>query len=71
MNNKQGTIIEIDSDKYQIYVNADEEIKRRLGHSPGPEFLMSLLLESEDTDSPDIADIYCLAVLKSITAEPV
>lgn len=56
------TTIEMTPDKYELYVQADREIADRLGQSPGPEFLMSLMLENED-DPRDLADIYCHAVL--------
>lgn len=62
MSNTQQATIEIHPEKYQLYVEADKEISQRLGHSPGPEFLMSLMLENEE-DSGDLADIYCHTVL--------
>ncbi len=62
MTNTQQATIEIHQDKYQLYVAADREIADRLGQSPGPEFLMSLMLENEE-DSADLADIYCHTVL--------
>ena len=63
MPNTQQATIELNPDKYQLYVAADKEIGERLGHSPGPEFLMSLMLENEE-DSADLADIYCHTVLR-------
>ena len=63
MSNTQQATIEINPEKYKLYVEADNEISQRLGHSPGPEFLMSLMLENEE-DSADLADIYCHTVLQ-------
>lgn len=63
MLNTLQAIIELNADKYQLYVAADKEIAERLGQSPGPEFLMSLMLENEE-DSADLADIYCHTVLQ-------
>jgi hypothetical protein len=47
-----------------MYVRADEEIKRRLGKSPGIPFLMSLIVENEE-DPIDLADICCAAIFHS------
>ena len=63
MPNTQQATIELNPEKYQLYVAADIEIGQRLGHSPGPEFLRSLMLENEE-DSADLADIYCHTVLR-------
>ena len=63
MSNTQQATIAINPDKYQLFVTADKEIGQRLGHSPGPEFLMSLMLETEE-DADDLTDIYCHTVLQ-------
>ncbi len=65
MSNTHQVTIEIDLEKYQLYVEADREISQRLGYSPGPEFLMSLMLESEE-DPADLADIYCYTILNHV-----
>ena len=56
--------IEISDEKYEMYVRADQEIKRRLGKSPGIPFLMSLIVENEE-DAIDLADICCSAIFHS------
>ena len=56
--------IEVSGEKYDMYVRADQEIKRRLGKSPGIPFLMSLIVENEE-DAIDLADICCSAIFHS------
>jgi len=67
MNQNQQVTLEIAPDKHRIYAEADRTIHERLGHSPGPEFLMSLMLEIEES-STDLADIYCHTVLQQMPA---
>ena len=64
MKEKNHITIEISPEKYEMYVRADEEIKRRLGKSPGIPFLMSLIVENEE-DPIDLADICCAAIFHS------
>jgi len=40
--------IEVEPETWKRYVEAHEEIERILGQSPGPEFLMSLVVEQEN-----------------------
>jgi hypothetical protein len=47
-----------------MYVQADQEIQRRLGKSPGIPFLMSLIVENEE-DPIDLADICCATIFHS------
>ena len=56
--------IGVSEEKYDMYVQADQEIKRRLGKSPGIPFLMSLIVENEE-DAIDLADICCSAIFHS------
>jgi len=64
MNVKHHITIEISPEKHEMYVRADQEIKRRLGKSPGIPFLMSLIVENEE-DPIDLADICCAAIFHS------
>jgi hypothetical protein len=64
MKDKHNITIEISSEKYEMYVGADQEINRRLGRSPGIPFLMSLIAENEE-DPIDLADICCAAIFHS------
>lgn len=64
MKEKHQITIEISPEKHEMYVRADEEIKRRLGKSPGIPFLMSLIVENEE-DPIDLADICCAAIFHS------
>lgn len=57
--------IEIKSTTREVFEQADKEIAQRLGNSPGPEFLMSLMIENED-DPIDLADLYCFTVLRDL-----
>ena len=56
--------IEVSAEKYEMYVQADQEIQRRLGKSPGIPFLMALIVENEE-DPIDLADICCSAIFHS------
>jgi len=67
MSTTQHATVEIQPEKYELYVEADRQIYSRLGQSPGPEFLMSLMLENED-DPSDLADIYLHTILTSVGA---
>jgi hypothetical protein len=48
----------------ELYIQANREIERRLGKSPGAEFLMSLVVEKENP--MDVADLYCDVVFASV-----
>ena len=67
MSTTQHATVEIQPEKYELYVEADRQIQKRLGQSPGPEFLMSLMLENEE-DPSDLADIYCHTILHDVHA---
>lgn len=64
MKDTRSITIEISEEKYDMYVQADQEIKRRLGKSPGIPFLMALIVENEE-DAIDLADICCAAIFHS------
>jgi hypothetical protein len=48
----------------ELYIQANREIERRLGKSPGAEFLMSLVVEKENP--MDVADLYCDVVFANV-----
>lgn len=48
----------------ELYIQANREIERRLGRSPGAEFLMALVVERENP--MDVADFYCDAVFTEV-----
>ena len=64
MKEKHHITIEISAEKYEMYLRADQEIKRRLGRSTGIPFLLSLIAENEE-DPIDLADICCAAIFHS------
>jgi hypothetical protein len=61
--NRQFVTLEILRRRFQVFVEADKEITKRAGSSPGVEALMTLQLETED-DPSDLAARYCFTVLK-------
>ena len=46
------------------YLEASDEIKQRLGLSPGPEFLMSLAVEHEDPFG--LIDLFCGEIVEAV-----
>jgi len=60
---KPPQAIELLLEKYDLYVTADQLIKERIGCSPGPAYLMAMVLEVEG-DPADLADIYCHTILQ-------
>ncbi len=61
--NRQQVTLAILRRKFQVFVQADQEIAKRAGLSPGFEALMEQQLETED-DARDLAARYCMTVLK-------
>jgi len=61
--NRQQVTLEILKRKLQVFIEADKEIAKRAGTSPGVEALMAQQIETED-DPRDLADRYCFTVLK-------
>jgi hypothetical protein len=41
-------MVDVQTDVFQQYIEADKTIEKKLGTSPGPEFLMSLAIHRED-----------------------
>ena len=63
MPHPQPAVVELPPDTISRYVEADQELQRRLGKSPGPEFLMSLAVEREDP--MNLIDVFCAAIVQS------
>lgn len=61
------TTVGIQPEKYDLYVEADNLIVERLGISPGPELLMSTIVENEE-DPLVLAELYCLSLLNQSVA---
>jgi hypothetical protein len=51
----------VSPDTERLYAAANERIAERIGHAPGAEFLMSLMVESI-TDPQELAETYCRTV---------
>jgi hypothetical protein len=61
--NRQLVTLEILRRRFQVFVEADKEIAKLSGTSPGVEALMAKQIEAED-DPRDLAARYCFKVLK-------
>lgn len=61
--NRQQVTLAILKRRFQVFVEANNEIAKRAGISPGVEALMEHHLETED-DPSDMAARYCMRVLK-------
>ena len=64
MPHPQPALVELPPDTVARYIEADQELQRRLGKSPGPEFLMSLAVEREDP--MNLIDVFCAAIVQSL-----
>ena len=64
MPHPQPAIVELPPDTVSRYVEADQELQRSLGKSPGPEFLMSLAVEREDPMI--LIDVFCATIVQSL-----
>ena len=64
MPHSQPALVELPPDTVSRYIEADQELQRRLGKSPGPEFLMSLAVEREDP--MNLIDVFCAAIVQSL-----
>ena len=56
MDQTHQLVVDVQTDVYQQYIEADKSIEEKLGESPGPEFLMSLAILRDDPIA--IADEY-------------
>ena len=61
--NRQLVTLEILRRRFQVFVEADKEIAKLSGTSPGVEALMAKQLEADD-DPRDLAARYCFKILK-------
>ena len=61
--NRQLVTLEILRRRFQVFVEADQEIAKLAGTSPGANALMTRELDAED-DPRDLAARYCFNVLK-------
>ena len=61
--NRRLVTLEILHRRFQVFVEADKEIAKLSGTSPGVEALMASQIEAE-ADARDLAAIYCFKVLK-------
>jgi len=64
MPHPQPALVELPPDTVSRYIEADQELQRRLGKSPGPEFLMSLAVEREDP--MNLIDVFCAVIVQSL-----
>ena len=55
-------MVDVQTDIYQQYIEADRSIELKFGKSPGPEFLMSLAIQRESPS--DIVDEYLSALVE-------
>lgn len=62
--NRRFVTLEILRRRFQVFVEADKEIAKLSGASPGVEVLMASQIEAE-ADARDLAAIYCFKVLKT------
>lgn len=49
----------------RLYTNANDRVAERIGHAPGAEFLMALMIESF-TDPDELAETYCRTVFNQL-----
>jgi hypothetical protein len=64
MSNTIPAEIKVQTKTTELYIQANREIEKRLGRSPGAEFLMSLVVERENP--MDVADFYCDTVFTEV-----
>ena len=61
---KEPIIVNVPKTTVSRYLEASEDVEERLGASPGPEFLMSLAVEHEDTS--ELVDLYCGEIIHAL-----
>jgi hypothetical protein len=61
MDETHQLMVDVQTDIYQQYIEADRSIEEKFGKSSGPEFLMSLAIQRENP--ADIADEYLAALI--------
>ena len=60
----QSIIVTVPQTTVSRYSEASEEVEHLLGASPGPELLMSLAVEHEDTS--ELVDLYCGEIVHAL-----
>jgi hypothetical protein len=66
---KEPIIVTVPKTTVSRYSEASEDLEEKLGASPGPEFLMSLAVEHEDTS--ELVDLYCGEIIQALREESV
>lgn len=62
--NNQPIIVNVPETTVSRYLEASEQVEQMLGASPGPEFLMSLAVEYEDTS--ELVGLYCGEIVRAL-----
>ena|SRR5438067_358930 len=65
MSASNQTMVDIHPKIYQQYVTASKALEKRLGKTPGPEFLMSIAIQREDPTL--LADEYAATIIEEFT----
>ena len=60
----QPVIVSVPPPTVERYFEASEEVQRKLGLTPGPEFLMSLAVEHEDPFG--LVDLFCGEIIDAL-----
>src|SRR5437867_3459362 len=66
MDQTHQLMVDVQTDVYQQYIEADRSIEQKFGKSPGPEFLMSLAIQRENPS--DVADDYLAALIEQFSS---
>ena len=60
----QPIIVTVPETTVSRYLEASDQVERKLGASPGPEFLMSLAVEHED--ALELVDLFCGEIIDAL-----
>ena len=63
-NDNQPVIVTVPETTVSRYLEASDQVERKLGASPGPEFLMSLAVEHED--ALELVDLFCGEIIDAL-----
>ena len=63
-NDNQPVIVTVPETTVSRYLEASEQVERKLGASPGPEFLMRLAVEHEDAF--ELVDLFCGEIIDAL-----
>ena len=63
-NDTQPIIVTVPEATISRYLDANRAVEQIFGASPGPEFLMSLAVEHEDTS--ELIDLYCGEIVHAL-----